>query len=62
MLIKGEKYYLKEKLVTFQNSSQLISQVIKSAGFTPRWQSIRKRINDLALTPPTVATFDDVIC
>lgn len=50
---KGGNITVGKKQSTIQNSSQLISQVIKSAGSTPQWQSIKMGINDLTWTYST---------
>lgn len=47
---KGRNITQRKQLFTFHNSSQLISQVIKSAGSTASWQSIKPGINDSTLT------------
>lgn len=56
-ITEGEKHF------TFQNSSQFISQVIKSSGYTPSWQSIKMEINDLtpAYLTAIITTQDHMI-
>lgn len=63
LFIKGRKYYTWDKKhFTFQKSSQFISQVIRSAGSTPSWQSIKMEINGLTLTYLTavITTLNDI--